>query len=73
MKKHKIIYPELKAAIARNGIKHGEIANLLEKTETTISSKMNGKSSFSVEEAIKVWKAYFSDIPFDILFNGKEV
>lgn len=65
-------YVNLKAEMARHGVKQIDIANLLEQREATISDKMNGKSVFDIDEAFKIKLAFFPNMSLDYLFS-KEI
>lgn len=66
------VYVNLKAEMARFGIKQIDLANLLKVREATISEKMNGKSVFDLDEAFKIKLAFFPNLSLDYLFS-KEV
>lgn len=62
-------YVNLKAEMARRGIKQIELANLLDVREATISEKINGKYTFDIDEALKIKNAYFHSISIEYLFS----
>lgn len=47
-------YPELRAAIARNGVSNRSIASQLSITEQALNNKMNGKTEFKNSEIKKL-------------------
>lgn len=59
------MYPNLRAELARRGITLEKLAELLDKTISTISLKMRGESPFTLNEAVKI-KHYLESIrPFE--------
>lgn len=62
-------YVNLKAEMARCGVKQIELAKLLDVREGTISDKINGKSTFDIEEAFKIKKTFFPELSLDYLFS----
>lgn len=65
----RVVFPELEAGLARKGIRKTEVSNLLHIMTRTLSNKLNGVSHFTVEEAIKIHKKWFNDIPIEELFR----
>lgn len=63
-----VAYPNLKAEMARTGIKQKDIANLLEKSDDWIDSRLRGKTVLPVGDALKIKKHFFPDINFEYLF-----
>ncbi|MEK4283251.1 helix-turn-helix domain-containing protein [Ureibacillus sp. FSL K6-0165] len=62
-------YPNLKAEMARYGVRQVDIANLLGVREGTVSDKMNGKSVFDIDEAFKIKMKFFPHLLLDYLFS----
>lgn len=62
-------YSNLKAEMAREGVKQIDIAKLLDVREATISEKINGKSTFDIDEAIIIKQTYFPKLPLEYLFS----
>lgn len=69
----KINYPNLRAEMSRLGIKQIDIAKLLGVREATISEKMNGKSTFDIDEAFLIKKTFFPNLTIDYLFSNDTV
>lgn len=67
LKKNK--YPNLRAEMSRIGIKQADIAELLGIREVTVSKKMNGKSTFDIDEAFLIKKTFFPNLSLDYLFS----
>ena len=67
LKKNK--YPNLRAEMSRIGIKQADIAELLGIREVTVSKKMNGKSTFDIDEAFLIKETFFSNLSLDYLFS----
>ncbi len=64
-----IMYPNLKAEIARKGETFGSVANICNITSNTFSQKINGKSEFTIDEAMKIADFLEADMPLQILFK----
>ena len=60
----------------RIGIKPEQIANTISPvlgcSERTIRNKLNGRSEFTLSEAIKIKETWFSTLSLDYLFNEKK-
>ena len=61
----------LKAEMARIGATPADIKNILGCTERTARNKINGRTEFTVSEAIKVHNEMFSSFSFEYLFDSK--
>lgn len=59
----------LKAEMSRYGVRAKDFAELLGVREATISFKMRGLRSFSLEEAIKIKEVYFPHLDIEYLFR----
>lgn len=67
-------YPNLEAELARNGITRGQIADLLKKDKSTISTWMNGgRAGFSVKDAMAVRREFFPNMTLDYLFSEEPI
>lgn len=66
--KAKIKYPNLRAEMSRIGIRQRDVAKLLGVSELTVSKKMNGKSSFTIDEAFLIKETFFPNFTVDYLF-----
>ena len=62
-------YSNLLAEMARKNITQNDIAKLLNKTVSTVSTKINGKYQFTLDEAEKIKDKYFSDKDISYLFE----
>ena len=62
-------YPNLRAEMSRIGIKQTDIAELLGIRNVTVSKKMNGKSTFDIDEAFLIKKTFFPNLSLDYLFS----
>lgn len=62
-------YGNLKLEMARRGIAIESIAQLLGIHRNSASNKVNGKSSFTIEEAFVVQKTFFPDLETQYLFD----
>lgn len=65
-------YSNLKAEMGRNDVTIEEIAKGLGIHRNSASNKINGPSSFSIEEAILVREKFFPDKTLDYLFKTDE-
>lgn len=65
-------YSNLKAEMARNNITGETISQFLEIHRNSFYNKVNGDSSFSVNEAIKIQNKFFPDLELDYLFSTEE-
>lgn len=62
-------YLNLKGEMAKKNITIEDIAKLLNMHRNSISKKINGPSSFSIEEAFAVKKKFFPDCDMKELFK----
>lgn len=69
------MFPNLEAEMARAKITQAKLAEMLEITPTTLSFKLNGKSTLSLKECVEIKKKAFPDKSLDYLFqvDGEEV
>lgn len=54
--------------MARKKITQAKLAEILEVTPTTLSLKLNGKSTLSLKECVKIKNMVFPDKTLDYLF-----
>lgn len=64
-----VAYPNLKAEMARKGVKQKDIAILLDRTDDWVDSRLRGKVALPVTDALKIRKELFSEINFEYLFS----
>lgn len=67
-------YPNLKAELARKNITLEKLSQALEKrgikkTIQTLSNRINGKCTFTLDEAKAIKEILETDIPIDTLFE----
>lgn len=62
-------YANLKAEMARHGIRQIDLAKLLKVREATISDKINGKTSFDIDEAFLIKRTFFPNMAIEYLFS----
>ena len=60
-----MIYRNLNAEMARQGITQKELAKMVGRTGSTMSLKLNGLSSISLDEAKKIKKVLKSDLSLE--------
>ena len=63
------MYANLRAEMARKRITIKSVAEHLGQGVATISNKINGKSDFTVPEAVEIKKFIAVDMPIDELFK----
>ena len=66
------MFPNLKAEMARKGIKPTDIAKLLKVTYDTAINKLSGKTEFTRAEIFKIRKEFFPDLALEYLFKSNE-
>jgi plasmid maintenance system antidote protein VapI len=65
-------YGNLLAEMARANITQSEIAILLNRTISTVSTKINGKYPFTLDEAVKIKEHLFNDKDISYLFEKQK-
>lgn len=66
------MFPNLEAEMARSKITQLQMAEILGVTPTTLSFKLNGKSSLSLKECVLIKQLMFPDKTLDYLFATDE-
>ena len=66
------MYPNLEAEMARAKVTQATLAEVLGITPTTLSFKLNGKSTLSLNECVEIKRRYFPDKSLDYLFATEE-
>lgn len=66
------MFPNLEAEMARSKITQARMADMLGITPTTLSFKLNGKSTLSLKECVEIKKKAFPDKTLDYLFQTEE-
>ena len=66
------MFPNLEAEMARSKITQLHMAEMLGVTPTTLSFKLNGKSSLSLKECVLIKQLMFPDKTLDYLFATDE-
>ena len=66
------MFPNLEAEMARSKINQLQMAEMLGVTPTTLSFKLNGKSSLSLKECVLIKQLMFPDKTLDYLFATDE-
>lgn len=62
------MYGNLKAEMGRNDVTVMSIAKLLGISRDTVSYKLNGCTSFSIEQAFAIKSTFFPTLPIEYLF-----
>ncbi len=65
-------YGNLKAEMGRKNITIEAIAKEIGVHRNSVSNKVNGSSSFSIEEAMKIRNKFFPDLEYKYLFQTEE-
>ena len=63
----------LKGEMAKRSVKVEDIANVLQIHRNSASNKINGDTSFSIDEAVKDKEAFFPELSLKFLFEKQEV
>lgn len=66
------MFPNLEAEMARKKMTQAKLADILKITPTTLSFKLNGKSTLSLKECIEIKRKAFPDKTLDYLFATEE-
>ena len=66
------MYLNLEIEILRCKINKKDIAKTIGKTLVTLKQKMNGESSFTYDEAIKIQETFFKEYDLKELFKKEE-
>ena len=66
------MFPNLEAEMARSKITQLQMAEMLGVTPTTLSFKLNGKSSLSLKECVLIKQLMVPDKTLDYLFATDE-
>lgn len=67
-----MVYPNVAAEMARNGVRQVDLADALKIAGQTLSYKLNGRSEFTLLEASNIKAFLKSDLPIEVLFERKE-
>lgn len=62
----------LRAEMARKKISIEEMADFLGIHRNSVANKINGSSSFSIEESVKIQEKYFPELGLKYLFSKDE-
>ncbi len=63
------MYPNLKAEMARRNIEIQAIMDVTGKSRPAVSNNLNGRGSFTINEAIKIKNELFPTCSIDYLFS----
>ena len=66
------MFPNLEAEMARKKMTQAKLADILKITPTTLSFKLNGKSTLSLKECVEIKRKAFPDKTLDYLFATEE-
>lgn len=66
------MYNNLLAEIARKKLTKQRIREELDVSQSTFYSKLNGNTSFTLDEAFKIYKTFFPETDFIYLFQKND-
>lgn len=66
------MFPNLRAELARKGISIPQLAEMADMKVTTLYDKYNGRTAFTLDEAIKIRDVLGLDMSIDELFEKEE-
>ena len=72
MEVKKLEYLILRGEMAKRKVTIENIATLLGIHRNSVANKLDGKSSFSIEQAVLIQKTYFPDLELKYLFTTEE-
>lgn len=64
-----MMFPNLKAEMARGGITSGALAKMLNVSESTISMKLNKPDRIKLKECVEIRDAFFPEKDIGYLFD----
>ena len=67
-----MVCANLKGELAKNDITIEEVSKLLGIHRNSVANKINGDSSFTIDEAFKIQKEYFPTLSLEYLFKKKK-
>jgi len=67
-----MLYPTLRAEMARKGLKAVDVAKAIGISDKTAYKKLSGASPFTLSETIKVRDKYFPSMSIEELFLSEE-
>lgn len=66
------MFPNLDAELARKKITRSLLAEIIHKTPTTLSLKLNGKAPITLSECMEIKEAIGTDCTLDYLFATEQ-
>ena len=69
----RVVYPNLRAEMARSGVTAKDIAELLGCAPNTFTNKMSGRSDFTISESDKIHEKHFPQLQKGELFKRAEI
>jgi hypothetical protein len=67
------MFPNLKAEMARLNITAKDIADKLERTESWVENRLQGKTGLPVIEAVAIKNHFFPDMTFEYLYSDTAI
>jgi hypothetical protein len=68
----KMMCANLKGELAKNDITIEEVSKMLGIHRNSVANKINGDSSFTIDEAFKIQKEYFPTLSLEYLFKKEK-
>ena len=68
-----LAYPNLSAEMTRYGISQKDLAEGIGRTAETVSRWMTGKNTVGTNDAFKIQRTFFPDMPIDYLFSSTPI
>lgn len=67
------MFPNLSAEMAKRNVSIEDISKLLDLHRNSVANKINGKSSFPINEAFKVYNEFFREEDMEYLFKKEKI
>jgi hypothetical protein len=62
------MYPNLRAEMARYGVKSRDLAKALKVSQKSVNNKMSCATDFRLDEAVSIRNIFFPELKLDYLF-----
>ena len=67
------MFPNLKAEMARYGFSYAQVAAAVGRNTAWLDSRLRGRATLSISEAIIIHDKFFPSLTYDYLFAGEPV
>lgn len=68
-----IVFPNLKAEMARKNITVKEIAEFLGKNDSWLDNRISGKASLPLVDGVRIKNKFFPEIDIEVLFSDSAI